>query len=108
MPPPSAHLPRMIKKDIMEKVVKQIYDCEKKVLDLSSRMSREIGNIQRLIPLKDFAEYGLEVEVQICSGDEIILYCNGYELVLSAVVNAIREKGYVSINDFPSDLTSMF
>lgn len=89
---------------MFDKCVKQIYAHERRVLKLSSGMSRELGEIQRIIPFDGFDELGLEPEVQMCSGDEIIVCCNGYELVLSAVVEAIRKRGCVSPRDFPSDL----
>ena len=93
---------------MLERSIKQIQACERKIVDLSSRISREIGKIQGIIPFEGFDELGLEPEVQICSGDEIIVYCQGYELVLSKVMEAMRERGYISPDDFPRDLTNIY
>ena len=93
---------------MLERSIKQIQECERRIVSLSSRMSRELGKIQGIIPFEGFDEIGLEPEVQICSGDEIIVCCNGYELVLSAVMEAMRKRGYISPCDFPSDLTDVY
>jgi hypothetical protein len=93
---------------MLEKSIKQIQECERRIADLSSRMSRETGKIQGLIPFEGFDELGLEPEVHICSGDEIIVYCKGYELVLSAVIEKMRKRGYISPCDFPSNLTDIY
>ena len=93
---------------MLERSIKQIQACERKIVDLSSRMSRELGKIQDIIPFEGFDELGLEPEVQICSGDEIIVCCKGYELVLSDVIETIRERGYISPCDFPNDLTYIY
>lgn len=93
---------------MLERSIKQIQECERRIINLSSRISRELGKIQGIIPFEGFDELGLEPEVQLCSGDEIIVYCNGYELVLSAVMEAMRERGYISPCDFPSDLTDVY
>ncbi len=93
---------------MLERSIKQIEECERRIVNLSSRMSRELGKIQSMIPFEGFKELGLEPTVHICSGDEIIIYCKGYELVLSAVIDKIRKKGYIEPCDFPYDLTNRY
>lgn len=93
-----------MKYNVYERIEKHI----EKACEYSAKMVSELGKIQNLLIFKGFEEHGLTPEVQICGGDEIIVVCNGYELLISCAIEEMNRKGFIEPIDFCYDLTLSF
>lgn len=64
-------------------------------------MSKELGKIEKLIKFEGFEEVGLTPTIEVCSGDEILILCKGYELVFGAALDIIELNGCIRPEDIP-------
>jgi hypothetical protein len=83
------------------KTISRLLKCESNIIDLSSRISRELGKIERIIKFEGFVEVGLTPTIEISSGDEILILCKGYELGCDAALDIIELNGCIRPEDIP-------
>lgn len=83
------------------KTISRLLKCEGNIIDLTSRISKELGKIERLIKFEGFEEVGLTPSIEICSGDEILILCKGYELCFNEALDIIEINGCIRPEDIP-------
>lgn len=84
----------------IERVVKSIQiivNCELKI-------RKELGIINNYFVFKGFQEYGHEPIVNLCSGYELAIVCNGYELDIQSAFALQKNKGCIEPSDIPGIL----
>lgn len=81
--------------------ISRLLKCECNILDSISRISKELGKIEKLIKFEGFEEVGLTPTVEISTGDEILILCKGYELGFDAALDIIELNGCIR----PEDMT---
>ena len=83
------------------KTISRLLKCECNIIDSSSRISKELGKIERLVKFEGFEEVGLTPSVEISSGNEILILCKGYELGFDAALDIIELNGCIRPEDIP-------
>ena len=81
----------------IERVVKSIQI----IVDCESKIRKELSIINNYFVFKGFQEYGHEPFVNLCSGYELAIVCNGYELDIQSAFALQENKGYIEPSDIP-------
>lgn len=76
------------------KSIQTIIDCELKI-------KKELRIIDNYFVFKGFQEYGNNPSVNICSGYELAIVFNGYELDILSAFALQENKGYIEPSDIP-------
>lgn len=63
----------------------------------------ELKTINGYFVFKGFQEYGFEPSVNLCSGYELAIVCNGYELDIKTAFDIQNNKGFIE----PSDILGL-
>ena len=82
--------------------IERVYKAIQTICDCELKIKKQIKTINSFFNYQGFDEYNdLYPEVSICSGYEINIVCNGYELDLESALKIQESKGYIEPDDIP-------